>query len=129
MDDLEPRLTQVLFAEAERVDVPPYDIQALALAGRREGHRTRVRALRYSMASVAVIALAVAGVGLAVHSTTDSDAPNGGNGIATHQSTRLPTLADLPRGAAPAVPYWVDGYLHLGTRRIEMPQPRIVSAG
>jgi hypothetical protein len=123
MNHFEQSLAEDLQRTASTVDVPPAPVASLSAAGRRRLRATRLRALAAVAAAVAVV---VAGLGAGPQLLTGSTPV----GPAHHGPARqLTSLADLPHGARPGVPYWHAGQLHVGGATIRTPHREIVTGG
>lgn len=148
-DQLEKDLSAVLHARATATEVPPAPIDRLvrdgesaAAAGRR-----RTGVLTAVAAAAAVVAVAVpVGVHLA---GDDSPTPTNPSPTQAHSSAAPPSpsspssgpsrpagsghaatsLADLPQGAAPTVPYLDDGALHVGDLTLPTKADTVVARG
>lgn len=130
MNAMEDELRASLAEAAERVPTPRCDAQLLAVEGRRAAHQSRVHTVWWSAAGVAAAFAVVVG-STAIVRLADDGAPAQ---PATHTpTTPVPQLklAELPHGAPPAIPYWVDGRLHVGThsRQMQAPQTAITAGG
>ena len=106
------RIDRSLRDAAEHATVPPLDIEALRAGGRRHARRRTAAAL-----GAAALVLAVVGGGVVLGADAlRTDSPPG----PVKQDDRRPlpknprTVADLPQGDAPALPYLVGDVVHAG---------------
>lgn len=114
-------ITRSLHEAAEDAAVPPVDLDALRAGGRR--HARRRSAAR--MAAAALV-LAVVGGGVVLGpDAVRSDAPPVQRDDSPPPKLPEPprTMADLPVGDAPALPYFVGDVLHTGG--LEVPVERM----
>lgn len=125
MDDLEREVTRTLTDVADKVTVPPVDISAIVLNGRRESRAARTRGLWYGAASVAAVALVIAGTTVGIRwassGTSGSHSDIAGQPPSTTPTVIRPeSVTALASGPQTSVPYWSGGVLHLGAATVEM---------
>lgn len=131
MDAVEHELRATLADAADNVPVPRCDPQRLTAEGRRAAHASRLHTVWWGVASVAAALAAVAGSVAIVRSTDDGAPPQPADHSPTSPPTTAPTkpperlkLADLPNGAPPAIPHWIDDVLHVGEQGLLI-RPRL----
>lgn len=132
MDTLETHVVETLTREADSVHVPSCPVDDLLARGERAARRRTRGGWTVGLVAAAVIVGLVAAFGIAGVGR-DGSAPPANQPTPTSTTSTRPnpplTLADLPPGAPPQVPWWHAGVLHVGTNTIRMRQPRMVTGG
>jgi hypothetical protein len=117
------RIDRSLRDAAEHAIVPPLDIEALRAGGRRHARRRTAAAL-----GAASLVLAVVGGGVVIGSdalrTDGQPGPVKQDDLPQPSPPKRPkapmTVADLPQGDAPALPYLVDDVMHAGGAQTDL---------
>lgn len=133
MDALEHEVSRTLADVADRVVVPPVDVSAIVLGGRREARGTRMRGVWYAAAGVAAVALVIAGTTVGIRWAT-SGTPKPSDTIAGQPTntpsvvTRPASVAALATGSPTSIPYWSNGVLHVKGSTVAMASQPIVKS-